>query len=93
MDIAGVAEEVLALIADARDNLEASKFVQGSGSAEPKGISVAVGAVTFAYQVAEYRFKVWSNPKRWLKILLTVLGLAAAVFTYWMVRRYDATAR
>ncbi len=55
-------------------------------------VTVAVGAVTFAYQLAEYRFKVWSPPKRWLKLLLTVLGVASAVFTYWMVRRYEPTA-
>jgi hypothetical protein len=55
-------------------------------------VTVAVGAVTFAYQVAEFRLKVWAPPKRWLKVALTVLGIAAAVFTYWMVRRYEPTA-
>lgn len=54
-------------------------------------VTVAVGAVTFAYQFAEYRLGVWAKPKRWLKILLTVLGIAAAVLTYWMVRRYEPT--
>lgn len=53
-------------------------------------VTVAVGAVTFAYQVAEFRLKVWAPPKRWLKLLGTVLGVAATVFTYWMVRRYDS---
>ena len=57
-------------------------------------VTVAVGAVTFAYHVAEYRFKVWAPPRRWLKVILTALAIAATVFTYWMVRRYDAaTAR
>ena len=53
-------------------------------------VTVAVGAVTFAYHVAEYRLQVWAPPRRWLKVLLTALALAATVFTYWMVRRYDA---
>ena len=52
-------------------------------------VTAAVGAVTFAYQIAEYRLKVWAPPKRWLKLLLTALGIGLAVFTYWMVRRYD----
>ena len=56
-------------------------------------VTAAVAAVTFAYQLAEYRLKVFAPPKRWLKILLAVLGIGLAVFTYWMVRRYDtATA-
>lgn len=53
-------------------------------------VTVAVGAVTFAYQLAEYRFKVWAPPKRWLKVIATLVGVSAAVFTYWMVRRYDS---
>jgi hypothetical protein len=54
-------------------------------------VTAAVGTVTFAYQVAEYRFEVWAPPKRWLKLLLTALGVGLAVFTYWMVRRYEPT--
>ena len=52
-------------------------------------VTAAVGAVTFAYQVAEFRFKVWAPPKRWLKVFLTALGIGLVVLTYWMVRRYD----
>ena len=52
-------------------------------------VTIAVGAVTFVYQCAEYRQGVWAPPKRWLKILLTVVAGAATVLTYWMFRRYE----
>ena len=52
-------------------------------------VSLAVGAVSFAYQLAEFRFKVWAPPKRWLKLLLTVVGIGLVLLTYWMVRRYE----
>ncbi|MBI4884803.1 MAG: DUF1353 domain-containing protein [Actinobacteria bacterium] len=54
-------------------------------------VTAAVGAVTFAYQFAEYRFRVWAPPKRWLKVSFTALGICLVLLTYWMVRRYDPT--
>ena len=52
-------------------------------------VSIAVGAMTFGYQFAEYRFGVWAPPKRWLKVVLTIAVLAAAALTYWMIRHYE----
>ncbi len=52
-------------------------------------VSIAVGAMTFGYQFAEYRLGVWAPPKRWLKVGLTVAALAAAALTYWMFRHYE----
>jgi len=51
-------------------------------------VTIAVGAVTFIYQFAEYRLGVWAPPKRGLKIVLTVAALAAIAVTYWMFRHY-----
>jgi hypothetical protein len=53
-------------------------------------VSIAVAGVTFAYQFAEYRWKLWANPKRGWKILATVLAFGLVVLTYWMFRRYNA---
>ncbi|MCY7300831.1 MAG: DUF1353 domain-containing protein [Ilumatobacteraceae bacterium] len=53
-------------------------------------VTIAVGAVTFVYQFAEYRLGVWAPPKRWLKILLTLAALAAIAGTYWMFRHYES---
>ena len=53
-------------------------------------VTIAVGAVTFIYQFAEYRLGVWAPPKRWLKILLTLAGLGAVAITYWMFRHYES---
>ncbi len=53
-------------------------------------VTIAVGAVTFAYQFAEYRFKLWADPKRGWKFLATIGAAGAVVLTYWMFRRYDA---
>ena len=52
-------------------------------------VTIAVGAVTFVYQFAEYRLGVWAPPKRWLKILLTVAAVAGTVLTYWVFRRCE----
>ncbi len=64
-------------------------MITGMALAALVHVTAAVAAVSFAYQFAEYRLKVFAPPKRWLKLLLTALGIAAVVFTYWMVRRYD----
>ena len=53
-------------------------------------VTIAVAAVTFAYQFAEYRLGVWAPPKRWLKIGITVAALAATAITYWMFRTYES---
>ncbi|MGB8862208.1 MAG: DUF1353 domain-containing protein [Ilumatobacteraceae bacterium] len=53
-------------------------------------VTIAIAAVTFGYQLVEYRLKVWAPPKRWLKLGLTVLAMAALALTYWMFRRYDS---
>ena len=53
-------------------------------------VTIAVGAVTFVYQFAEYRLGVWAQPKRWLKIVLTLAALAAIALTYWMFRHYES---
>ena len=53
-------------------------------------VTIAVGAVTFAYQFAEYRFRVWAPPRAWLKVLLTIVAAAAFMLTYWMFRHYDS---
>jgi HK97 family phage major capsid protein len=45
-DIPNLGEQVAMLAADAFDNLEATAFVTGSGTAQPKGVVTAVGAVT-----------------------------------------------
>lgn len=45
-DVADLAADVLALFGDAKNNLEATAFVTGSGSSQPKGVVTAVGAVT-----------------------------------------------
>jgi len=51
------------------------------------GLAV-VAAVTFAYQLAEFRAKVWAPPERWLKIGLTLVAIAAVGLTIWMCNRY-----
>lgn len=53
-------------------------------------VTIAVGAVTFAYQLAEFRWRVWAPPKTWLKLLVTALALGAVVLTYWMFRHYES---
>jgi HK97 family phage major capsid protein len=45
-DISNLVSKVGKLFADAKDNLEATAFVTGEGSAKPTGIAYAVGAVT-----------------------------------------------
>lgn len=45
-DISNIASEVAKLFADAKTNLEGSTFATGTGSSQPKGISLGVGAVT-----------------------------------------------
>lgn len=45
-DIADLATDVQQLFADAKANLESSKFTTGSGTTEPNGVVTAVGAVT-----------------------------------------------
>jgi HK97 family phage major capsid protein len=46
MDIRGIANEVFKLFGDAKDNAEATAFVSGNGTSQPKGVVTAVGAVT-----------------------------------------------
>jgi len=53
-------------------------------------VTIAVGAVTFAYQVAEHRWKVWASPKRGWKILGTIAAAGLVALTYWMFRHYNA---
>lgn len=53
-------------------------------------VTIAITAVTFGYQLVEYRLKVWAPPKRWLKIVLTIVAAAAVALTYWMFRRYHS---
>lgn len=53
-------------------------------------VTIAVAAVTFGYQFAEYRLRVWAPPKRWLKIGLTAAALTAVLLTYWMFGHYDS---
>ncbi len=45
-DIPDLAAEIAMLLADGKNNLEATAFATGSGSAQPKGIVTAVNAVT-----------------------------------------------
>lgn len=45
-DIADLAGDVVALIQDAKDNLEAIAHSTADGSSKPKGVSYAVGAIT-----------------------------------------------
>lgn len=45
-DIAGLGTDVLMLFADARDRLEGDKFVNGSGTKQPRGIVTALDANT-----------------------------------------------
>jgi hypothetical protein len=51
-------------------------------------VTVMVGAVSFAYQFAEFRFRVWSAPRAALKIAATVGALAVVALTIWMCHRY-----
>lgn len=53
-------------------------------------VTVMVGAVTFAYQLAEFRLKVWSAPRRWLKIGLTLVAVGVVVLTWWMFHHYGS---
>ena len=45
-DISDLAADLVALFADAKNNLEAAAFVTGSGSSQPTGVVTAVAAVT-----------------------------------------------
>lgn len=45
-DIANLAQEVVAMFADAKDRLEGTAFATGTGSGQPKGIVTAISAVT-----------------------------------------------
>jgi len=51
-------------------------------------VTIAVGAVTFLYQFAEFRLGVWAPPKRLLKLFLTLVALLAVATTYWMFHNY-----
>lgn len=54
-DISDLAGDVLALFADAKDNLEAAAHQTGSGSSQPKGIQAAISAVTASRLTATTR--------------------------------------
>ncbi|MDO8361442.1 MAG: DUF1353 domain-containing protein [Actinomycetota bacterium] len=66
--------------------------ITGVGLGALLHVTIAVGAVTFLYQFAEYRLRVWAPPRRGLKIVLTLAALAVTVLTYWMFRRYESCA-
>ena len=51
-------------------------------------ITIALAAITFTYQVAEYRLAVWAGPKRTLKIGATLLAIGLIALSYWMVRTH-----
>lgn len=46
MDIANLSQEISEMFQDAKDTLEATKFVNGTGSTEPTGVVYAVAAVS-----------------------------------------------
>lgn len=51
-------------------------------------VTVVVASVTFAYQLAEFRWRVWTGRRAWLKVGLTLAGVAVTVLTVWWSRRY-----
>jgi hypothetical protein len=51
-------------------------------------VTIAVGAVTCAYQLVEFRHRAWGPPRAGLKVGLTVVAVAVAVVTIIMCRRY-----
>lgn len=51
-------------------------------------VTIAVGAITVAYQLAEFRYRVWAPPRMELKVLATLAGIAATVLTVFMCSRY-----
>jgi hypothetical protein len=64
--------------------------IVGVGLAALLHVTVLVGLVTFAYQVLEYRHKVWAGKRWYLKVLATIAVAALAWLTHWMFQRYDS---
>ena len=61
--------------------------IVGVGLAALLHVTVAVGAVTFGYQLLEYRHRVWAGKHALLKIIGTLAAVGVVVLTYWMFRR------
>ena len=51
-------------------------------------VTLALTAISFAYQVLEHGVHVWDPPRRTMKIGLTLLAIAVIVLTIWMCHRY-----
>ena len=68
--------------------VRAAGAIAGVAIAALLHVTIAVGAVTFAYHLAEFRHRTWAPPYMKLKVLLTVAGIAAVLLTVFMCRRY-----
>ena len=51
-------------------------------------VTVALTAISFAYQVLEHGVHVWDPPRRTMKIGLTLLAIGVIIQTIWMCHRY-----
>jgi hypothetical protein len=51
-------------------------------------VTLAVAAISAAYQVLEHGVHVWDPPRRTTKIGLTLLAIGVVVLTIWMCKRY-----
>ena len=68
--------------------VRAAAAIAGVAIAALLHVTIAVGAITFAYHLAEFRQRTWAPPYRQLKVLLTVVGIVMVVLTVFMCRRY-----
>ena len=68
--------------------LRTAGMVVGVSIAALLHLTAAVAAVSFGYQLLEYRQHAWGPPKVALKLLATVAAVGAVVSTVWMCRRY-----
>lgn len=81
----------LALAALWPSRLRRAGAITGVALAALLPVTALVGSATFAYQVAEYRLKVWAAPKWWqvlLKVGATLAAIGLAWLTFFMFRRY-----
>ena len=78
----------LALAAVWPKGVRAAGAIAGVSIAVLLHVTIAVGIITAAYQLAEFRHRVWAPPSTRLKLLLTVLGVVAVVLTLVICMEY-----
>ncbi|MEY2583270.1 MAG: hypothetical protein QOE09_3119 [Ilumatobacteraceae bacterium] len=68
--------------------LRTAGLVVGIAVAALLHVTVAVAAISAAYQLLEHGAHVWDPPRRTMKLGLTLLAIGVIVLTIWMCKRY-----